>query len=169
MSIRVGTSIARVDAEPCLPKIKSRLLGESALAQFARFAFVGTSSNVVYAAVFVAFTAVGSFTANIAGVVASTVLANELHRRHTFHAAARVGWFQAQWEAGGLALIGLGLSTAALAAVHILFPGSSSLVQAVVVIGVSGAFGALRFLALRGWVFGAPGFLGSGTEGTVAR
>ncbi|MFI8568228.1 GtrA family protein [Rhodococcus sp. NPDC078407] len=144
----------------CAPRLKSRLLGESVLAQFTRFVVVGVSSNGVYALLFVALASLGSFTANLAGVVASTVLANELHRRHTFHAAARVGWFQTQWEAGGLALIGLGLSTASLAAVHIFFPGAGTSVQVPVVIAVGGVFGAARFLALRGWVFRPPNFSG---------
>lgn len=137
----------------CGPRMKARILGESVTAQFARFVVVGASSNILYAGLFVALATLGSFTANLIGIAASTVLANELHRRHTFHAAQRVGWFQAQWEAGGLALVGLALGTAALAAVHILFPGASSLLQIVAVVAVSGATGALRFLALRGWVF----------------
>ena len=137
----------------CGPRMKARFLGESATAQFVRFVVVGVSSNVLYAGLFVALAALGSFTANIIGIAASTVLANELHRRHTFHAAERVGWFQTQWEAGGLALVGLALGTAALAAVHLLFPGSSALLLVVAVIAVSAATGALRFLALRGWVF----------------
>lgn len=144
----------------CAPRMKSRMLGESVLAQFTRFVIVGVSSNGVYALLFVALASLGSFTANLAGVAASTVLANELHRRHTFHAAGRVGWFQTQWEAGGLALIGLGLSTASLAAMHVLFPGAAAYTQVVVVIAVSGLFGAARFLALRGWVFRAPNFSG---------
>lgn len=142
----------------CAPRITARLREESVLAQFARFVLVGASSNGVYALLFVALSFLGSFTANLVGVAVSTVLANELHRRHTFRAAGRVGWFQAQWEAGGLALIGLGLSTASLAAVHILFPGAATYVQVSVVIAVSGIFGAARFLALRGWVFRAPTF-----------
>lgn len=146
---------AQSQPEPatCAAPIKARLRGESALAQFVRFVFVGVSSNVLYAGLFIALAGLGSFVANIVGIGASTVLANELHRRHTFHAVDRVGWFQTQWEAGGLALVGLALGTAALALVHILFPGSSSLVQIVAVIAVSAATGALRFLALRGWVF----------------
>lgn len=137
----------------CAPRIRSRLLGETALAQFVRFVIVGVSSNGIYAALFWALASLGSFIANIAGVAASTVLANELHRRHTFHAAGQVGWFHAQWEAGGLALIGLGLSTASLTAVHLVYPGAPTYVQVLVVVAVSGVFGALRFLALRGWVF----------------
>ncbi len=133
--------------------IATRLRGDSAVAQFLRFVVVGASSNVLYAGLFVALAGLGSFVANIVGIAASTVLANELHRRHTFHAVQRVGWFQTQWEAGGLALVGLGLGTAALAVVHFLFPGASSVVQIIAVIAVSAATGALRFLALRGWVF----------------
>ncbi|WP_143546251.1 GtrA family protein [Rhodococcoides fascians] len=140
----------------CAPRIRSRILGESVLAQFTRFVIVGVSSNGVYALLFLALASLGSFTANLAGVAASTVLANELHRRHTFHATGRVGWFQTQWEAGGLALVGLGLSTASLAAMHILFPVAPTYVQVLVVIAVSGIFGAARFLALRGWVFRSP-------------
>ena len=144
----------------CAPRIRSRMIGESAFAQFTRVVIVGASSNGVYALVFVCLASLGSFTANLAGVGASTVLANELHRRHTFHATGRVGWFQTQWEAGGLALIGLGLSTASLAAVHIIFPGAPAYAQVAAVITVSGVFGAARFLALRGWVFRAPNFSG---------
>lgn len=150
MSSRVD---ARTRVDACGPRLKARFLGESATAQFVRFVFVGASSNILYAALFVGLASFGSFVANIVGIAASTVLANELHRRHTFHAAERVGWFQTQWEAGGLALVGLALGTAALAAVHVLFPGSSALVQIIAVIAVSAATGALRFLALRGWVF----------------
>lgn len=147
----------------CAPRIRSRMLGESVLDQFTRFVIVGVSSNGVYALLFVALASLGSFTANLAGVASSTVLANELHRRHTFHAAGHVGWFQTQWEAGGLALIGLGLSTASLAAVHVLYPAAPTYVQVLVVIAVGGIFGAARFLALRGWVFRPATLASSGS------
>ncbi|CCQ13850.1 Hypothetical membrane protein [Rhodococcus sp. AW25M09] len=159
MSTSVKAS-APSEAASCVPRIKARLLGESVLAQFVRFVVVGVSSNGVYALLFVVLAFLGPFTANLAGVAASTVLANELHRRHTFRAVGRVGWFQTQWEAGGLALIGVGLSTASLAAMHILFPTAATYVQVAVVIAVSGLFGAARFVALRGWVFRAPNFSG---------
>jgi hypothetical protein len=47
--------------------------------------------------------------------VLSSILANELHRRLTFHATGRVGWLTAQWEGGGLAATGLVASGVALA------------------------------------------------------
>ena len=133
--------------------IKTRLRGESLPAQFIRFVLVGGSSNVVYGGLFLALAGFGSFAANIVGIAVSTMLANELHRRVTFHAVERVGWLQTQWEAGGLALVALALGTTALASVNILLPGASSLTQIIAVVAVSAVTGAMRFLALRGWVF----------------
>ena len=124
-----------------------RPTGDGWLAQFARFAFVGGSSNALYALVFLFLTGYGSFVANTVGVTVSTVLANELHRRHTFRAADRVHWFAAQWEAGSLAL----------ALLHLLVPAATGMTQALLVIAASAVIGGLRFLALRGWVFAPAG------------
>jgi putative flippase GtrA len=133
--------------------IKARLRGESLPAQFIRFVLVGGSSNVLYGGLFLTLAGLGSFVANIVGIAASTVLANELHRRVTFHAVERVGFLQTQWEAGGLALAALVLGTTALAVVNIALPEASSLMQIFAVVAVSAVTGAMRFLALRGWVF----------------
>lgn len=133
--------------------LSCRLRGDSVAAQFIRFVLVGGASNIVYAALFLALRSEGAVLANAIGVAVSTVLANELHRRLTFNAKDRVGWIATQWEAGGLALVGLALSSFALAGVALWMPGLSALWQAVMVIAVSGLVGAGRFLALRGWVF----------------
>lgn len=132
---------------------RCRLRGEGAAAQFARFVLVGGSSNIVYAALFLMLRGQGSLIANVGGVAVSTVLANELHRRLTFNAAERVDWLSAQWEAGGLALVGLAVSSTALALLDLWFPSAPGVVQAILVIAVSALVGVLRFLALRGWVF----------------
>ena len=60
-----------------------------------------------WALVFIALQVAGDQAANLAGAIASTLLANELHRRLTFHAEDRVGWFTAQWDASTVAAIGL--------------------------------------------------------------
>nr|WP_156148753.1 MULTISPECIES: GtrA family protein [unclassified Rhodococcus (in: high G+C Gram-positive bacteria)] len=114
---------------------------------------VGGLSNILYVAVFVAMHSEGSIVANAVGAVASTILANELHRRLTFHAADRVGWFTAQWEGGGLALIGLGASTAALTALDVALPQAGAALSALILVAVTALVGGLRFLALRGLVF----------------
>lgn len=131
-----------------------RLGGDGWFAQLTRFALVGGSSNVVYALSFIVLDAYGTFLANSVGVATSTVLANELHRRRTFRAADRVPWFAAQWEGGALAVLGLIVSSLALALLGFFFPDASGLASIVLVVAVSGVVGALRFVALRGWVFG---------------
>ncbi|MEU4313624.1 GtrA family protein [Nocardia sp. NPDC024068] len=129
------------------------LRGDRAFPQLIRFALVGGLSNISYVLLFLSLTGAGTLLANIVGSVISTILANELHRRLTFHAAERVGWFTAQWEGGGLALLGLGISTAALATLEVLEPDLAEPAQAAAVLAISAAVGGLRFLALRGLVF----------------
>ena len=126
---------------------------DSVVPQLVRFAAVGAVSNVLYVAVFVLMQPEGRVIANVAGAAASTVLANELHRRLTFHAGERVHWFTAQWEAGGLALVGLMVSTAAVTALEVAAPNTRALASALLVVTVTAVVGGLRFLALRGWVF----------------
>jgi putative flippase GtrA len=122
-------------------------------AQLARFTLVGGSSNAVYLLAFLALAEFGTFLANTVGVAASTVLANELHRRRTFRAADRVHWFTAQWEGGATALAGLVLSSATLALMHRVLPAAAAGLEAATLIAVSAAVGGLRFLALRRGVF----------------
>ncbi|MRH92737.1 GtrA family protein [Nocardia sp. SYP-A9097] len=136
-----------------LSVVRRYLRGDHTFAQLIRFALVGGASNIVYILLFMAMTEFGPLIANIAGSIVSTIIANELHRQLTFRATARVGWFNAQWEAGGLALIGLLVSTAALAALNLWAPGLSTIAQSAAVIAIMAAIGALRFLALRGFVF----------------
>ncbi|WP_442971164.1 MULTISPECIES: GtrA family protein [unclassified Rhodococcus (in: high G+C Gram-positive bacteria)] len=134
-------------------RLLSVVRGDGAWPQLLRFAMVGGLSNILYVAVFVAMHSEGSIVANAVGAVASTILANELHRRLTFHAADRVGWFTAQWEGGGLALIGLGASTAALTALDVALPQAGAALSALILVAVTALVGGLRFLALRGLVF----------------
>ncbi|MEU8900466.1 GtrA family protein [Nocardia sp. NPDC048505] len=136
-----------------LGRVGGFLRGDHVVAQLIRFALVGGCSNIAYVLLFVAAGACGPLIANVAGSIASTVIANELHRRLTFRAAGRVGWFTAQWEGGGLALLGLLVSTAALAGLEFWAPGLGEIAQAGAVLGVMAAVGGLRFVALRGFVF----------------
>ena len=124
-------------------------------AQLVRFALVGGASNVVYGLAFVVLSSHGVLTANFLGAILSTALANELHRSITFGASERVGWLSAQLEGGGLALVGLVVSTLAIGAFHSAYPAASALAAGALVVSVSAAIGGLRFLALRGLVFAA--------------
>ncbi|MGV9415712.1 GtrA family protein [Nocardia sp. NPDC003693] len=126
---------------------------DHALAQLVRFAAVGGLSNIGYLLLFLAFYGGGPQLANLAGSVVSTALANELHRRLTFHAAGRVRWFTAQLEGGGLALAGLAITSGGLAILQSTAPGLGDLAQAGAVLAITAAVGTMRFLTLRLWVF----------------
>jgi putative flippase GtrA len=135
-------------------RARGHLRGDDTPGQFARYVVVGALSTLLYGVVFVAAAdGAGDQAANVAGAIASTLLANELHRRLTFHAGARVSWFTAQWEGGGLAVIGLVATSLALAAFHGLVGDVGELVQIGLVTAVTGAIGLVRFVALRAWVF----------------
>ncbi|MGY1869050.1 MULTISPECIES: GtrA family protein [Nocardia] len=156
-----GTSTAWAGPSPMLrtarhnrlARVTQYLRGDHAFAQLIRFALVGGSSNIAYVLLFMAMNETGPLVANIAGSIVSTMIANELHRQLTFRAAGRVDWFTAQWEGGGLALLGLLITTAALAGLDFWAPGLGEVTQASAVIAIMAAVGGMRFLALRGFVF----------------
>jgi hypothetical protein len=102
--------------------------------------------------VFVSCRGLGDQPANVLGSVLSSMLANELHRRLTFHAGARVNWFTAQWEGGGLALVGILATGLALGWLDDATGTTGSAVRLLLVGVVTGAIGLVRFVALR-WLF----------------
>ena len=154
VSAPAGDSV-RTRAERISERVGERLRRNDGWAQFARFVLVGGLSSAVYAALFVLLEGLGDQPANIAGSVVSSVLANELHRRLTFRAGGRVGWWTAQWEGGGLALLGILATGLALAWLDAVTGASGVVGRLSVVAAVTGAIGVCRFVALR-WVF-APG------------
>ena len=135
-------------------RLAERLRGDDAGAQFARFVFVGGVSSLLYALLYVLLDGFGDQAANVVGAIASSILANELHRRLTFHAGERVSWFAAQWEGGGLTLAGMVATALALGWFDSVTGDDGSMADLAVVAVVTGAIGLIRFAALR-WVFGA--------------
>ena len=132
----MGTAVLRSSAGP---------------AQLVRFALAGGVANLVFAALFLLVAGFGSQPANVVASLVSTGVANELHRRLTFRAAARIGWRAAQLHGGTTAAAGLAVSSTALA-VHDAVGGAGGLSAVVVVTAVNGAVGLARFVLLR-WVF----------------
>ena len=121
-------------------------------AQFARFVLVGGSSTGVYAVLFLALQGFGTMVAHLLATVASTILANELHRRLTFHAEDRVGWLVAQIEAGGVSLLGLVATSTALGWLNTSVDSAPPILQISLVVAVTAFIGLMRFIALR-WIF----------------
>ncbi len=121
--------------------------------QLVRFTIVGVLSNVGYFLLFLICYPEGAEVANVVGAVVSTASANELHRRMTFRAADRVGWLTAQLEGGGIAVIGLIVTSIVLAVLTRTIHSPGSAAEAGTVIVVTGLVGALRFVILRRWVY----------------
>ena len=132
--------------------VVTRVRAEDTAGQFARFVLVGLVSTVVYAGLFTALRRLGYLPAHIAATAVSTLLANELHRRLTFHAGARVHWLTAQLEASGVTAIGLLLTSASLGVLASLAPDAGVATQVTLVVTVTGLIGLMRFIALR-WLF----------------
>ena len=129
----------------------ARLRRDDSSAQFARFVVVGAASTALYALLFLASWGLGYLPANGIATAGSSILANELHRRLTFHAEDRVSWLSAQLEAGGVSLLGLLATSAALGWLDTTV-GSRPVMQIALVVTVTAAIGLMRFVALR-WIF----------------
>jgi putative flippase GtrA len=135
--------------------VVARVRAEDTFGQFARFVLVGGATTLVYAALFVALEWLGYLPAHLMATAASTALANELHRRATFRAGERVHWFTAQWEAGGVTVLGLLATSAALGVLDSAAGEVSVVTQVTLVATVTALIGLMRFVALR-WIFRAP-------------
>jgi len=132
--------------------VSDRLHRDDWFWQFVRFVLVGGSSTVVYAALFVALRGLGYLPAHVIATVASSILANELHRRLTFRAEERVGWLAAQIEAGGVSLFGLVATSVALRWLDAAVGSAPPALQISLVAAVTATIGLIRFIALR-WIF----------------
>jgi putative flippase GtrA len=94
----------------------------------------------------------GEQVANLVGVVVSSVLANEVHRRLTFRAGARVSWLAAQGEGGALSVAALAASSLALALLGDVV-SDDWWARVLLIASVNAVVGLVRFLLLREWVF----------------
>jgi putative flippase GtrA len=132
--------------------LATRLRRDDTPAQFVRFVLVGGSSSAVYALLFIALQTFGYLPAHVVATVASSVMANELHRRLTFRAEDRVSWLTAQIEAGGVSLFGLVATSVALGWLDSATGSAPVFLQISLVAAVTGIIGLIRFVALR-WIF----------------
>jgi putative flippase GtrA len=137
-------------SEAFLPWVRS----DDAAAQFVRFVTVGGLSSTVYALLFWTLTqeGLGSQPANVVAMILSSVLANDLHWRLTFHADERLSWLSAQAEGGGVSVLGTVITTVALGWLEATSTDAGLPVQLALVGAVTATIGCLRFAALR-WLF----------------
>jgi putative flippase GtrA len=133
-------------------RVVARPRRDDVFAQFARFVLVGATSTAFYALLFLSLRNLGYLSAHVIATVASSMLANELHRRLTFHAEERVGWATAQLEAGGVSLFGLAATSTALGWLDSAAGSAHPFLQIALVASVTALIGLTRFAALR-WIF----------------
>jgi putative flippase GtrA len=134
-------------------RLADRIREDDGPAQFARFVLVGATSTLLYAALYVALEpSAGYLPAHLFATVASSILANEMHRRLTFRAEDLVGWLTAQIEAGGVSFLGLVATSVALGWLNGTAGSAPLALQITLVAVVTAVIGLLRFLALR-WIF----------------
>ena len=132
--------------------VSEQVRRDDTLGQFIRFVLVGGSSTALYALLFLSLRGFGYMPAHVVATVASSILANELHRRLTFHAGRRVSWLTAQVEAGGVSVLGLLATSVALGWLDAVAGNAQPFWQITLVAAVTAFIGLLRFLALR-WIF----------------
>lgn len=116
-------------------------------APLARFALAGGAATLVQSAVFLL--AGGGQAGTLLATVVATALANELHRRITFHARGRTTWWRAQWTGGGVAVLGLAATSTALLLRVGWVTDAPDPATLAVLLGVTTTAGLARFLVLR--------------------
>ncbi|MDX3073657.1 bifunctional glycosyltransferase family 2/GtrA family protein [Streptomyces sp. MI02-7b] len=124
------------------------------LSQLLRFAAVGVASTVGYVALYAVLRpATGAQAGNALALLVCAVANTAANRRLTFGVRGRTG--AARHHARGLAafLMGLALTSGALAVLHHAAPGAGQRVETGALVAANLAATLLRFLLLRSWVF----------------
>ncbi len=115
-----------------------------------RFALVGVASTAAYAALFWLLRApAGPFAANAIALVLTTLGNTALNRRFTF--GARPGAGAGRHHVAGLAAmaVAVGMTSAALWALHAILPGVHPLIELGVLVAAGAAGTLVRFVLLR--------------------
>ncbi|GAA4712704.1 bifunctional glycosyltransferase family 2/GtrA family protein [Pedococcus ginsenosidimutans] len=124
--------------------------------QLQRFAVVGVVSTVVHLGLFAALRSGGTAaqSANLVALLVATVANTALNRRWTFGVQGR-GAFRHQ--AQGLALFGVTwlLTAGGLGLLHLLVTSPPTVLQTTVVAAATALSTAVRFVAMRTWMFRA--------------
>ncbi|MEU9330888.1 GtrA family protein [Streptomyces canus] len=119
------------------------------LAAFARFAAFGGGVGVLSSlAVPLLATLMPWTLSNALIIIASTVLATELHARYTFRTGRRADW-RRHWQSAGSAAAAYAATSVAMFALHALQSSPSALTEQLVYLSASGLAGIGRFLILR--------------------
>ncbi|MFI8189255.1 glycosyltransferase [Streptomyces sp. NPDC085946] len=126
------------------------------LPQLLRFAAVGAASTLFHLLLYTALRpATGAQAANALALLASAVANTAANRRLTFGIRGRTGAVRHQLKGLAAFLIGLTLTSGALAVLHHTVPAAGARVELAVLVAANLAATLLRFLLFRAWVFPA--------------
>ncbi|WP_159810287.1 bifunctional glycosyltransferase family 2/GtrA family protein [Cellulomonas citrea] len=140
------------------------------LGQLLRFAVVGVASTAAYALLYLMLSApLGGQTANVVALALTAVANTAANRAFTFGIRGRRRALVHQGQ--GLAVFALAwaITAGSLALLHTLVPTASHTLELAVLVAANLGATVLRFLLLRGWVFGARrGTPSATTSGSAA-
>jgi putative flippase GtrA len=126
----------------------------SLLRQTVRFASIGVASTAAYLLLFMLLHGLlGAQTANLIALLVTAIGNTAANRRYTFGIAHRNNVARNHVE--GLIVFGvaLGITSGALATLHMFAPVPGRWVEATVLVAANLLATAVRFVLLRGWVF----------------
>lgn len=124
--------------------------------QLARFAAVGAMSTLAHLLLFLVLRPhLGSQLANVLALLVTAVANTAAHRRVTFGVTGRAGAWRHQVQGLAVFVIGLVLTSGALAAVHAVAPAAGRATELAALAGANLTATLARFTLLRVWVFAA--------------
>ncbi|GAA5006059.1 bifunctional glycosyltransferase family 2/GtrA family protein [Kitasatospora paranensis] len=122
--------------------------------QLASFAAIGTLSTLAYVLLYLGLRQVGpAMLANFLALAATAIVNTAANRRFTFGVTGRRDLLKHQVEGGIAFVVGLVLSSGAIALLHAVEPGAGHSAELVALVGANALATLIRFVLLRVWVF----------------
>lgn len=144
---RIGTALARGR----LPRDATH---QGLLPQLLRFALVGALSTVAHLLLYAALRpATGAQIANVLALLVCAVANTAANRRLSFGVRGRGGALRHQARGLLVFVLGLTLTSGALAALHLAAPDAAARTELAVLVAANLTATLLRFLLFRTWVF----------------
>lgn len=152
----------RLPLEQIAGEVGRRTRPSQLVAHAIRFAAVGVICTLAYAVLYVlAAPLLGAQPANLAALLLTTVLNTALNRRYTFEVRGG-GWLRHHAQGMGVFALCWALTAGSLVLLHAGWPGAGTLTELVVLTLANVVATVLRFVLLRGWVFGSRGVHSNG-------
>ncbi|WP_256788996.1 bifunctional glycosyltransferase family 2/GtrA family protein [Frankia sp. AvcI1] len=149
LRILAGRGRVELPAELASARLPARMR-----AQLGPFAIIGTISTLSYVVLYALLRAVlSAFDANLLALCVTVVGNTWANRRFTFRRTGRQRWARQFVESAMVFGVGLIISSAALAILHLLWQTSGVLSEIVTVLASGVLATIVRFMLLRAWVF----------------